>query len=68
MLSTQTRWHLSMAVIHNCSWLKFFGYGYKDKAQGVMGCVIFVLNVFGIVPNCGFVAFDYFTIVILITL
>ncbi len=46
-----------MAVIHNCSWLKFFGYGYKDKAQGVMGCVIFVLNVFGIVPGGRFVPF-----------
>ena len=46
-----------MAVIHNCSWLKFFGYGYKDKAAGVMECVNFVLNVFMIVPEGRFVRF-----------
>ena len=57
-----------MAVIHNCSWLKFFGYGYKDKAQGVMGCVNFVLNVFMIVPEGGFNVPELFTIVILATL
>ena len=57
MLSTQTRWHLSMAVIQNYSWLKFFGYGYKDKALGVMECVNFVLNVFMIVPEGRFVRF-----------
>ncbi len=57
-----------MAVIHNCSWLKFFGYGYKDKAPGVMECVNFVLNVFRIVPEGGFNVPELFTIVILITL
>lgn len=46
-----------MAVIHNCSWLKLFGYGYKDKAAGVMECVNFVLNVFMIVPEGRFVRF-----------
>lgn len=46
-----------MAVIQNYSWLKFFGYGYKDKVQGVIECVNFVLNVFMIVPEGRFVPF-----------
>ena len=46
-----------MAVIQNYSWLKFFGYGYKDKEQGVIECVNFVLNVFMIVPEGRFVRF-----------
>ena len=68
MLSTQTRWHLSMAVIHNCSWLKFFGYGYKDSVSGEKVCGLFVLNVFRIVPGGGFNVPELFTIVILVTM
>ena len=68
MLSTQTRWHLSMAVIHNYSWLKFYGYGYKDSVSGEKACGLFVLNVFRIVPEGGFNVPELFTIVILVTL
>ena len=46
-----------MAVIHNCSWLKFFGYGYKYSASGIIGRVVFVLNVFMIVPAERFYCF-----------
>ena len=68
MLSTQTRWHLSMAVIQNYSWLKFFGYGYKDSVSGEKVCGLFVLNVFRIVPEGGFNVPELFTIAILVTL
>jgi len=46
-----------MAVIHNCSWCKFLSYGYKYSVPVVIGCVVFVLNVFGIVPWRRFVRF-----------
>ena len=46
-----------MTVIHNCSWLKFFGYGYKDSVSGEKACGLFVLNVFRIVPGGRFVPF-----------
>ena len=55
-----------MAVIHNCSWLKFFGYGYKDSVSGEKACGLFVLNVFRIVPEGGFNVPELFTIVILV--
>ena len=46
-----------MAGIHNCSWCKFLGYGYKYSASGVMECMVFVLYVFRIVPAGKFVRF-----------
>ena len=52
----------------NYSWLKFFGYGYKDSVSGEKVCGLFVLNVFRIVPGGGFNVPELFTIVILVTL